>query len=144
MSAHVAYQPRLSYAAAAAILAAAVAESERIGVPVVIVVMDPAGQLITYARTDGAADLAAGPAHAKARVAAERRHPSGALPSDYELGVGLATGGNYTNLAGGLQILVDGEHVGGIAASGGSSNEDIEIVMAGLAAIGAETVPLPG
>ena len=140
---YVTHQPRLTYAGAAAILAAAVAESGRIGVPVVIVIMDPAGQLITYARTDGAADLAAGPAHAKARVAAERRHPSGALPAEYELGVGLATGGTYTNLGGGLQILVDGQHVGGIAASGGSSEQDTAIVMAGLAAIGAETVPLP-
>lgn len=133
---------RLNYAGAAAILAAAVAEADRIGVPVIIVIMDPAGQLITYARADGAADLASGPAYAKARVAAERKHPSGALPTEYETGVAFTTGGTYTNLAGGLQILIDGVHVGGIAASGGSGEEDTQIVMAGLGAIRAETVKL--
>lgn len=133
---------RLNYAGAAAILAAAVAEADRIGVPAVIVIMDPAGQLITYARTDGAADLASGPAYAKARVAAERKHPSGALPTEYETGVAFTTGGTYTNLAGGLQILIEGVHVGGIAASGGSGKEDTQIVMAGLGEIRAETVKL--
>lgn len=144
MSNYIIHQPRLTYAGAAAILAASVAESERLDVHVVIVIMDPVGQLITYARTDGAADLAAGPAFAKARVAAERRHPSGALPAEYELGVGLATGGTYTNLSGGLQIMLDGVHVGGIAASGGSSEQDTAIVVAGLGAIGATTVLLQG
>lgn len=142
MSDYVIQTQKLNYSGAAAILAAAVAEAEKIGVPVVIVIMDPAGQLITYARTDGAADLAAGPAHAKARVAAERRHPSGALPVEYETGVAFTTGGSYTNLAGGLQILIAGVHLGGIAASGGSGEQDTQIVLAGLAAIGAETVLL--
>lgn len=142
MSDYVTRTARLTYAGASRMLAAAVAEAQRMSVPVVIVVMDPAGQIIAYARMDGAADLAAGPALAKARVAAERRHPSGALPAAYEIGVAFATGGAYTNLAGGLQVIVEGEHVGGIAASGGSSEQDLAIVRAGLAAIGATTVEL--
>lgn len=142
MSEFVTLVPRLNYSGAAAILAAAVAEAETISVPVVIVIMDPAGQLITYARTDGAADLAAGPAYAKARVSAERKHPSGALPVEYENGVAFTTGGTYTNLSGGLQIILDGEHVGGIAASGGSGEQDTQIVLAGLKAIGAQTIQL--
>ncbi|MCC6008470.1 MAG: heme-binding protein [Rhodobacteraceae bacterium] len=142
MSAYVTQNPRLNYAGAARMIAASVDEADRMGVPVVIVVMDPAGQMIAYARTDGAADLAAGPALAKARVASERRHPSGALPVEYEAGVAFATGGAYTNLAGGLQVLIDGAHVGGIAASGGSGAQDLAIVRAGLAAIGATTIEL--
>lgn len=144
MSAYVTHAPKLTYAGAARMIEAAVAEAGRTGVPVVIVVMDPAGQMIAYARTDGAADLAAGPALAKARVASERRHPSGALPVEYETGVAFTTGGVYTNLAGGLQVIIDGAHVGGIAASGGSGEQDLAIVRAGLAAIGATTVELGG
>ena len=44
MSDYVIQTQKLNYSGAAAILAAAVAEAEKIGVPVVIVIMDPAGQ----------------------------------------------------------------------------------------------------
>ena len=73
-------------------------------------------------------------------MSAERRHPSGALPAEYELGVGLATDGHYTNLAGGLPIVIDGHHVGGIGVSSGSGDEDLEVARAGLSAVGAKTV----
>lgn len=128
---------QLSYDAAARIVAAAVARAEAMGVPQCIAVMDTGGHLIAYARTDGAAALAGGPALRKAQVSAERRHPSGALPAEYELGVGLATDGRYTNLRGGLPIVIDGHHVGGIGVSSGSADEDLDVARAGLAAVGA-------
>ena len=83
------------------------------------------------ARTDGAADLASGPAYAKARVAAERQHPSGALPKEFEVGVAFATGGQYTNLPGGLPIVLDGIHIGGIGVSGGSGDDDLDVAGQG-------------
>lgn len=131
---------RLSYAGAAKMIAAAVAKAEAMGVPQCIAVMDPGGHLIAFARTDGAAGIASGPALRKARVAAERHHPSGALPKEYELGVGLATDGQYTNLPGGLPIILDGQVVGGIGVSAGSGEQDLEVARAGLAAIGAKAV----
>jgi len=130
---------KLSYAAAARILAAAVAHAESMKVPQCIAVMDDGGHLMAYGRTDGAAALAGGPALRKAQVAAERRHPSGALPKEYELGVGLATDGHYTNLTGGLPIVLEGHHVGGIGVSSGSGDEDLAVARAGLAAVGAQT-----
>ena len=129
---------KLSYAAAAKMLAAAVAHAEAMKVPQCIAIMDAGGHLLAYARTDGAAALAGGPALRKAQVSAERRHPSGALPKEYELGVGLATDGHYTNLPGGLPIVIDGHHVGGIGVSSGSGDEDLEVARAGLAAVGAK------
>jgi len=129
---------KLSYAAAARMLAAAVARAEAMDVPQCIAVMDTGGHLVAYARTDGAAALAGGPALRKAQVSAERRHPSGALPKEYELGVGLATDGHYTNLSGGLPIVIDGHHVGGIGVSSGSGDEDLDVARAGLAAVGAK------
>ncbi len=130
--------PRLSYNGATKMIEAAVAKAESMNVPQCIAIMDPGGNLIAYARTDGAAGIAGGPALRKARVAAERKHPSGALPSEYELGVGLATEGQYTNLPGGLPIILDGEVVGGIGVSSGSGDEDLEVARAGLAAIEAD------
>ena len=70
-------------------------------------------------------------------VAAERQHPSGALPKEFEAGVAFATGGQYTNLPGGLPIVLDGIHIGGIGVSGGSGDDDLDVARAGLAAIGA-------
>ncbi|MDB2324598.1 heme-binding protein [Alphaproteobacteria bacterium] len=128
---------RVTYLAASKMMAAAVAKADEMGVPQCIAIMDPSGGLICFARTDGAADLAAGPAYAKARVAAERQHPSGALPAEFEVGVAFATDGQYTNLPGGLPIVLDGVHVGGIGASGGSGEDDLAVAHAGLAAIGA-------
>lgn len=63
---------RINYLAASKMMEAAVAKADEMGVPQCIAIMDPAGGLICFARTDGAADLASGPAYAKARVAAER------------------------------------------------------------------------
>ena len=111
---------RINYLAASKMIAAAVARADEMNVPQCIAIMDPSGGLVCFARTDGAADLASGPAYAKARVAAERQHPSGALPEEFEVGVAFATGGQYTNLPGGLPIVLDGIHIGGIGVSGGS------------------------
>ncbi len=41
-------------------------------------------------------------------------------------------------LAGGLPLIVGGELIGGLGASGGTEDEDIEYSEAGLAAIGAD------
>ena len=39
---------------------------------------------------------------------------------------------------GGLPLIVGGELIGGVGASGGTEDEDVECAQAGLAAIGAE------
>ena len=45
----------------------------------------------------------------------------------------------HTVLAGGLPIVIDGHHVGGIGVSSGSGDEDLEVARAGLTAVGAKT-----
>ena len=71
-------------------------------------------------------------------MAAERKHPSGALPAEFEVGVAFATGGQYTNLPGGLPSNLNGEPVGGIGVSGGSGEDDLAVAQAGLASIEAD------
>ena len=129
---------RINYVAASKMMAAAVARADEMNVPQCIAIMDPSGGLVCFGRTDGAADLASGPAYAKARVAAERQHASGALPVEFEVGVAFATGGQYTNLPGGLPIVLDGVHVGGIGVDAVSVGQAVRLARAGLAAIGAD------
>jgi uncharacterized protein GlcG (DUF336 family) len=43
--------------------------------------------------------------------------------------------GQLTLLGGGIPILVNGQVVGGVGASGGTIAQDIEVANAGLAAI---------
>ena len=102
-----------------------------------IAIMTRQAVLFALLELMGMADLASGPAYAKARVAAEREHPSGALPAEFEVGVAFATGGQYTNLPGGLPIVLDGVHIGGIGVTGGLGDDDFT-ARAGLAAIGAK------
>ena len=59
------------------------------------------------------------------------------ITKEFEVGVAFATGGQYTNLPGGLPIVLDGIHIGGIGVSGGSGDDDLDVARAGLAAIGA-------
>ena len=56
---------RINYLAASKMIAAAVARADEMNVPQCIAIMDPSGGLVCFAKTDGAADLASGPAHAK-------------------------------------------------------------------------------
>ncbi len=72
---------QLTYAAAVIGVSAAVAKSREIGAPECIAIVDAAGQLLAYARVEGAATLAREPAIAKAATAAALGMASGGIPS---------------------------------------------------------------
>ena len=63
---------QLTYAGAAIAIAAAVAKSREISAPECIAVVDAAGNLLAYARVDGAAVLAVQPSIAKASTSCLR------------------------------------------------------------------------
>ena len=79
---------QLTYAGAAIAIAAAVAKSREISSPECIAVVDAGGNLLAYARVDGAAVLAAQPAIAKASTSAALGAPTGGIP--FEFGANLA------------------------------------------------------
>jgi cob(I)alamin adenosyltransferase len=103
-------------------------------------VVDDSGHVLASQRMDGAALGAMQLAVGKAYTAASWATPSGAFGQTTQPG-GDDWGWNTTDskivvYAGGVPLLVDGELVGAIGASGGAAAEDEECVVAAAAALG--------
>ena len=103
-------------------------------------VVDDAGHVLASQRMDGAALGAMQLALGKAFTAASWATPSGEFSRSTQPG-GDDWGWNTTDprivvYAGGLPLLVGGELVGGIGASGGAAAEDEECVAAAAAGLG--------
>jgi uncharacterized protein GlcG (DUF336 family) len=103
-------------------------------------VVDDAGHVLASQRMDGAALGAMRLAIGKAFTAASWAAPSGDFGPSTQPG-GDDWGWNTTDprivvYAGGLPLLVDGELMGGIGASGGTAAEDEECVAAAAAGLG--------
>jgi uncharacterized protein GlcG (DUF336 family) len=62
-------------------------------------------------------------------------HAAGHGEGDHAIRIGLVTGGRLTRLEGGLPIIVGDDLVGAIGVSSGSSEEDVAVATAGVAAI---------
>jgi uncharacterized protein GlcG (DUF336 family) len=103
-------------------------------------VVDDAGHVLASQRMDGAALGAMQLALGKAFTAASWATPSGEFARSTEPG-GDDWGWNTTDprivvYAGGLPLLVGGELVGAVGASGGTAAEDEECVAAAAAGLG--------
>ena len=102
--------------------------------------VDDAGHVLASQRMDGAALGAMRLALGKAFTAVSWATPSGEFARSTQPG-GDDWGWNTTDprivvYAGGLPLLVDGELVGGIGASGGTAAEDEECVAAAARGLG--------
>lgn len=126
---------QLGEVAALAMLEAARAKARELGVPQNIVIVDSAGHPIAFCRMDGAKFHSIDTAMAKAVTAASIGAPSGSAPADTGLLVGVTTRGRFTNMRGGLPVLVDGVTVGAIGVGSGSPDQDIAVAEAGIAAL---------
>ncbi len=117
-------------------VAAAEAKAVELHVEVTICVVDESGNLLFFEKADGASLNTIQFAQRKARHAAFYRAPS-------KDGADALKKGNTEVLAfpdffpnqGGLPILVDGQILGGIAASGARSEIDEAIAQAGIDAL---------
>lgn len=126
----------LSFAAVKSMVAAAEAEAEKRHAQVTICIVDESGNLLFLEREDGATLNTLQFAQRKARHAAFYGSPS-------KNGAEQVKNGNVAALAypeyfpnqGGLPIKVDGKTLGGIAASGSTSDVDEAIAQAGLDAL---------
>jgi glc operon protein GlcG len=132
--------PKLTLEGAESILDAAKAQAERMRVPMNIAVVDEAGQLLAFARMDGAKPASIDIALNKALAAAIRRQNTGPARISDEVSVllslGLAIGSHarQTPIRGGIMLEVGGQCVGGIGVSAGTEDEDTEVARAGAAA----------
>jgi uncharacterized protein GlcG (DUF336 family) len=130
----------LSLDLALSLLARVREEAETRDLSLAAAVVDTAGHVLASQRMDGTALGAMQLALGKAYTAAAWATPSGEFAQSTQPG-GDDWGWNTTDARivvypGGIPLLVDGEIVGAIGASGGTAAEDEECVMAASSALG--------
>lgn len=127
----------LTLEAAKQIAGAAEKFARKQGWNVVIAIVDDGGHLIYLARMDGAQIGSIEVAQAKARTALAFKRPtkvwSEALKGGRMQILGLP---GATPIEGGLPLVIKGEFLGAIGVSGVTSEQDGEIALAGIAALG--------
>jgi len=126
----------LNLAAIKTMVAAAEAEAQRQNVQVTICVVDESGNLLFLEKADSAPLNTITWAQKKARHAAFYKSPSKDASDTIKKGSveALAFPDFFPN-QGGLPIIVDGQILGGISASGAKSEMDEAIAQAGLNAL---------
>jgi glc operon protein GlcG len=131
---------KLTHDGALKLIEAGIAKAKHMGVPQCIAVVDDGGNMLAFVRMDGAKFLSATSAFNKARTAASTRQPTGTGHAEVEIKLAIATDGGFTNLKGGLPIIVNGHCVGAIGVGSGTGEQDAEVGRAALAALGAQAV----
>jgi glc operon protein GlcG len=117
-------------------IAAATAEARQRGWAVSIAVVDPAGELVAFARLDGAPYSSVDISRAKARTAARFRRPTKSLDSALTAGrLPILGFDGVTPVEGGVPIVINGEIVGAVGVSGVTSPQDAQVAAVGVAAV---------
>ena len=133
--------PKLTLEGARAVLAAAERRAEQLGAPMDLAVVDEGGHLLVFERMDGAKPSSIGIALVKAQAAALRRAATGPAMAGDEvnlpiaLGLAIASPGHQIPIRGGVPVIVDGQVVGAIGASGGAEDQDLDAARFGAAAL---------
>ena len=134
---------RLDLATARRIIAAALDRAHELALkPIAVTVLDAGGHLIAAEREDGASTMRIEIARAKAHGAVSLGIGSRALMGRAEQqayfinGAALAIGGSLVAVPGGVLVLDGTEIIGAVGASGDTSDNDEQTVLAGIAAVG--------
>jgi uncharacterized protein GlcG (DUF336 family) len=136
---------------ARAMVAAAIAKAQEIGVLETVCVVDDGGYPVAMERMDGARITGPQIAWNKAFTASGHKRsthlfnapPSGpALPGNEAFGIQLSFEGRFAIFVGGFPVVVDGEVVGGVGLSGGNGEQDTKCGLAALEALKALLAPL--
>ena len=102
-----------------------------------IAVTDDSGNLIAFERMNG------GKAHS-VHVSIDKAYTAGSarkatheynaanVPGNLAFGIHTESGGRISTVGGGLPVFIDDQCVGGIGASSGSPQQDMEVSQAGL------------
>ena len=123
-----------------AMTTAALAHAKELGLQEVIAIYDESEILKSLVSMDGARITSVNFALDKAYTAARRQAATQDLADNFASAPAVTVQSflkqpRLTLLGGGMPIMVDGQVVGGIGASGGTIAQDIEVANAGLAAI---------
>jgi glc operon protein GlcG len=126
----------LNLAAIKIMVSAAEAEAVKLNVEVTICIVDESGNLLFLEKADGAALNTIQFAQKKARHSSFYRRPSREGAEALKNGhVDVLAFPDFFPNQGGLPILVDGQILGGIAASGAKSEIDEQIAQAAIDAL---------
>jgi glc operon protein GlcG len=119
------------------VLAAAIAEAQKSKFVMSIAIVDDGGHLIAFQRIDGAPTGTIAVAEGKARTAANFKMPTRAISEMVNrVGINMLTTPDMVSLGGGVPIMVGGQMVGAIGVSGGTGEQDLQVIQAGLAKLG--------
>jgi len=137
--------PNLTLAEAEQVLQAAKSKVFEMGAKMSVSVVDPRGDLIAMLRTDGASWRTPAISRAKAVAAACFGRASGELTdnalSPVFRGLMAIEGGHMIPGQGALPVYRDGEVVGAVGGSGGTSQEDEDVALAGIESVGLSPTP---
>ncbi len=135
------YGANVNHEQARKAVAAAVAESRKLNLPMAITVVDNSGMLVAFERMDNTQTGSVGVSQDKAVSAAMYRRPTKVFQDVLAAGgagLRVLTLRNANAVEGGLPILVDGKIMGGLGVSGGTAEQDGAVAKAGLDALTAK------
>ena len=121
------------------IVAAAEAEAKKNGWSMTIAVVDAGGELVLFHKSDMSAPFNGDFALRKARTAARYRRPTKALDSVVAGGRVQLLASDALPIEGGVPIIVKGQVIGAVGASGGTAPQDAQVASAGIAALNTTT-----
>ncbi len=122
---------------AQALISAAIAEANKKGWPEDFAVVDPSGELLAFARMDGAQYASIAIAEHKARAAARYRRPTKVFEhAVQDLGLTyILSLDDVIASRGGIPLIQDGKIIGAIGCSGGTGSQDEALCEAAIAAV---------
>lgn len=125
---------------AQAVVEAARAKAEEIGVPMNIAVVDAGNNLTSFVRMDGAwlgsVDIAQNKAYtARAFDMSTKDLAPLCQPNQPLFGINASNQGRLIIFAGGIPLESGGDVIGAVGVSGGSVEQDHEVAEAGVAAL---------
>jgi glc operon protein GlcG len=128
----------ISYDKAQAVIQAAVAEANKRGWPEDFAVVDPGGDLVAFARMDGAQLASIAIAEHKARTAARYRRPTHAFETAVQkFGFTyILSLDDVIASRGGIPLVVGGKIIGAVGCSGGTGSQDEALCEVAAQAVG--------
>jgi glc operon protein GlcG len=132
------YGPPIRLDSAKHAAAAALAEARDNNWTMVVAIVDTAGELVYFEKMDDAQNGSVKVAVAKARSAALFKRPTKAFQDALTAtgdGLRILSLEGAVPVEGGVPLVVDGQIVGAIGVSGGTSQQDGECAKAGVGAV---------
>jgi glc operon protein GlcG len=122
---------------AQAVIQAAIAEANKKGWPEEFAVVDPSGDLVAFARMDGAQLASIAIAEHKARTAARYRRPTRVFEDAMQkFGINyILTLDDVIAARGGIPLVVGGKIIGAVGCSGGTGSQDEALCMVAAATV---------